>query len=178
MLGCGGQVKLPLRSMASPLLVRSGRRAPGVIDRAPMRVAAIDLGAVRVGLAVADELGLLAHPRPSLPGKDRKALLAQLAGLARDEGIERFLVGLPRRMDGSYGSAARSAQRFADELAHASGVAVELVDERLTTVQAGARLREAGVSAARARARIDSAAAAVLLQSWLDGRAARLEGAR
>src|SRR5689334_16355606 len=60
-----------------------------------MRVAAIDLGTVRVGVAISDELGLLAHPRPHLPGGSRPALLEALAELARTEGIERFLVGLP-----------------------------------------------------------------------------------
>jgi putative Holliday junction resolvase len=138
-----------------------------------MRIAAVDLGASRVGLAISDELGLLAHPRPYLSGKDRRALLAALAAFAREESVERFLVGLPRRLDGTSGIEARQASRFALELEAKSGVPVELVDEWLTTRQAGARLREAGVNQKKARARIDSAAAAVMLQSWLDGHAPR-----
>lgn len=137
-----------------------------------MRAAAIDLGTVRVGLAVADELGLLAHPRPFLDGKDRGKLIAALGRLAKEEGIERFLVGLPRRLDGREGPEAKRARQFAAKLAAATGVAVEMVDEWLSTKEATLRLRERGVKAKQARALVDSEAAALLLQSWLDGRRA------
>jgi putative pre-16S rRNA nuclease len=172
MLGPEGQVKLPLRESDTRRScgARRGRR---VKPKVRMRIAAIDLGAVRVGLAISDELGLLAHPRPHLSGKDRGALFRALVAFAREEGIERFLVGLPRRLDGSSGPEARQARRFAEVLQERSGVPVELVDEWLSTRQAGARLREAGLNQQKARSRIDSAAAAVLLQSWLDGHAAR-----
>jgi len=134
------------------------------------RAAAIDLGKARVGVAVADELGLFAHPRPLIDGRDRKALLAALAALAREEGIQRFLVGLPLEMNGAEGPAARRAASFAQALADATGVEVELVDERLSTVEASRRLREGGVDARRGKPRVDGAAAAVILQAWLDGR--------
>jgi len=137
-----------------------------------MRVAAIDLGTVRVGLAISDELGLLAHPRPHLPGGSRPALLTTLAALVKTESIERFLVGLPRQLDGSEGRPAREARQFAAALAERTGVEVSLCDEWLSTRQAHQRLQEGGRSARERRERVDSAAAAVLLQSWLDGRAA------
>ena len=136
--------------------------------KSPVRAAAIDLGTVRVGLAVADELGLMAHPRPYLDARDCQKLLARLSELARDEGITRFVVGLPRRLDGREGSAARRARKFAAELARASGVPVELSDEWLSTKQAAARLRERGIDAKKARPLVDSEAAAILLQSFLD----------
>ncbi len=135
-----------------------------------MRAAAIDLGTVRVGLALSDDLGLLAHPRPFLDGRSPKGLLAALKELAVREEIEVFVVGLPRALNGREGGPARRARAFADQLQQSTGVRVELVDEWLTTQQAGARLREGGRTAKEARQRIDSAAAAVLLQSWLDGR--------
>jgi putative Holliday junction resolvase len=137
-----------------------------------MRVAAIDLGKVRVGIAVSDELGMLAHPRRFLPGGSRKGLLDALAQLATQEGIERFLVGLPRQLDGSEGRPAREARQFAQALGQRTGVAVELCDEWLSTRQAHQRLQEGGHSARDRRERVDSAAAAVLLQSWLDARPA------
>src|SRR5580693_5970985 len=100
-----------------------------------LRAAAIDLGKVRVGLAVTDELGLMAHSRGFLDGKSRKALLAA----------------------------------FAEELRAAAGVPVDLWDERLSTVEASRRLRDRGVKSRAQRAIVDGAAAAVILQSWMDG---------
>ena len=133
-----------------------------------MRAAAVDLGTVRVGLAVADELGLLAHPRPYLSGSNVRAVLEALADLAESEGITIFLVGLPKKLDGVEGPAARRARRFAERLRERTRLPVELIDERLSTRHARARLRERGLSDRQARERIDSAAAAVLLQGWLD----------
>ncbi|WP_433926106.1 Holliday junction resolvase RuvX [Sorangium cellulosum] len=138
--------------------------------KAKTRAAAIDLGKARVGVAVTDELGLYAHPRPLLDGRNRKALLEALAALARDEGLTRFLVGLPLEMNGDEGPAARRAVAFAQALADATGVEVELLDERLTTVEAARRLRDGGISARKSKERVDGAAAALLLQAWLDGR--------
>jgi putative Holliday junction resolvase len=160
--------RLASRERLGPELSRAARREIKR-QRSIVRVAAIDLGRARVGIAVSDELGVLAHPRPHLSGKDRAGLLVALTRLASDEGVERFLVGLPRLLDGSEGIAARQARRFADALTRTTGLPVTLCDERLTTVEAQRRLREQGRDVRQSRDRIDSAAAAVLLQSWLDG---------
>ena len=138
-----------------------------------MRAAAIDLGKVRVGLAVSDELGLLAHPRPHLDGSNPGRVVEALAEVADAEGIEVFLVGLPATLSGREGPPARRARRFADRLRERTGRTVELVDERLSTREARSRLAEQGIKERAARERIDSAAAAVLLQSWLDARGSR-----
>lgn len=135
-----------------------------------MRAAAIDLGKVRVGLAVADELGLLAHPRPYLDGGNRGALLGALCQLAAEEGLKLFLVGLPRSLSGAEGPPARRARAFARDLERRSGVPVQLVDERLSTREARARLHSTGLTEREQRGRIDSASAAVVLQAWLDSR--------
>lgn len=137
------------------------------------RVCAVDLGKARVGVAVSDELGALAHPRPALDGSNRKALLAALAALADEEEVTRFVVGAPIEMGGGIGAAAERAHRFAVALANATGREVELLDERLTTVEASRRLAEAGKRRRAQQATIDSASAAVLLQAWLDTRGAR-----
>lgn len=133
-----------------------------------MRAAAIDLGKVRVGVAVSDELGLMAHPRPHLSGLDTGRLIGQLVELANTESIEIFLIGLPISLKGAEGLPARRARRFAERLAERSGRRIELVDERFSTHEAARRLAERGLDQRRARSRIDSAAAAVLLQAWLD----------
>ena len=135
-----------------------------------MRACAIDLGKVRVGVAITDELGAMAHPRPHLDGRDRRGVLDTLATLVTVERLELFLVGLPRTLDGKEGPPARRARRFAADLARRTGLRVKLVDERLSTVEARARLREQGLDDRAARERVDSAAAAVLLQAWLDAR--------
>ena len=130
------------------------------------RIVAIDLGKARVGIAVSDDLDMLAHPRPALDGRNHKALLTSLKTMAEDEGVGRFLVGLPLKLDGSESPASRRVLRFCQALADTTGVEVELVDERLTSVQAQRRLREGGVS--EVQSHIDGAAAAILLQQWLD----------
>ena len=164
-------------SSSYPCLALFGQ-APAAIYNARVakpngRVCAVDLGKARVGVAVSDELGALAHPRPALDGGNRKALLAALTKLVETEGVERFLVGLPIEMAGGLGAAAERAHRFASALAEATGREVELVDERLTTVEASRRLSEAGTRKKKQQAAIDSASAAVLLQAWLDTHAGR-----
>ena len=134
------------------------------------RTCALDLGRARVGVAVDDELGLMAHPRGVLSGHDRKKLLASLRELAEGQGIVRFVVGLPLDMSGQEGPAAREARAVAQQLADATGRAVELWDERLTTVQAQRSLRASEVFGKKAKERIDEAAACAILQSWLDAR--------
>lgn len=135
-----------------------------------MRTAAIDLGAVRVGLAVADDLGLLAHPRAFLDGRNQRALLQRLKELQQAESIELFVIGLPRELSGREGPAAKRVRAFVRELERATPAKVELYDEWLSTREASGRLRAQGLNARQQRGRIDSAAAAILLQSWLDGR--------
>lgn len=137
------------------------------------KVAAIDLGKARVGLALSDELGLLAHPRPALDGSSLKGLLAALAELVREEGIARFLVGLPLDLRGTEGVAAQRAARFCQKLADTTGCEVELVDERWTTVEATRRLQEQGKTGREVKAHVDSASAAIVLQQWLDRRGRR-----
>jgi putative holliday junction resolvase len=133
-----------------------------------VRAAAIDLGAVRVGLAVADDLGLLAHPRPFLDGKNPEALLRKLRELQETDEIELFVLGLPRELNGREGPAAKRVRAFAKKLEQATPAKVELYDEWLSTREAAGRLRAQGLNAKQQRGRIDSAAAAILLQSWLD----------
>jgi putative holliday junction resolvase len=127
------------------------------------------LGSVRVGLAISDELGVLAHPRAHLAGGDAERLITQLIAFAKAEGVDHFVVGLPRQLSGETGLAARKALVFAKQLALQSGLKVSMRDEWLTTVEAAQRLRDGAVRKGQTRSRIDSAAAAVLLQGFLDG---------
>jgi putative holliday junction resolvase len=135
------------------------------------RACALDLGKARVGVAIADELGLLAHVRPALDGRDKRGLLAALIEMVREEGVGVFIVGLPLDMSGAEGPMATKVQLLAQEIQTVTGVPVELFDERWTTVEASRKLRQGGVEGRRQKGLVDGVAAAVMLQSWLDRRA-------
>ncbi len=137
------------------------------------RVAALDLGAARVGVAIDDELGMMAHPRGAIAAKPRPAMLDALKELAREEHVVRFVVGLPLDMRGTEGEAARRAREVAQQIADATGCDVELFDERLSTVEAQRALTASGLKREKARARIDEASAVTILQAWLDARGRR-----
>jgi putative Holliday junction resolvase len=129
---------------------------------------ALDFGTRRVGVAVSDPLGISAQPHSVLDGTD-PGLMGIIGRLAGDLAVERIVVGLPLSLDGNEGPAAVAARRFAAEVAAATGLPVELLDERFTTVSAERVLVEAGLSGRRRRVVRDRVAAAVLLQSYLDG---------
>jgi putative Holliday junction resolvase len=135
-------------------------------------VVGVDLGSRRIGVAVSDAGGRLASPvevleRSGDPDRDRQALARLIDEL---EG-ERVVVGLPLSLDGSIGPAARAALDEVEALAAHTAVPIETYDERFTTVTADHLLRQQRTNARQRRTVIDKAAAAVLLQSWLDGRA-------
>lgn len=133
-----------------------------------MRIMALDYGTRRVGVAVSDELGMLARPLGYLPAEPRERFLEELRRLVREQGVQRIIVGVPRNMDGTYGPAAAKVRAWMEELRQVLDVPLVPWDERLTTVQAQRLLHEAGRNTRKQRARIDSSAAAVLLQSYLD----------
>ncbi|HEV3193851.1 MAG TPA: Holliday junction resolvase RuvX [Polyangiaceae bacterium] len=136
----------------------------------PGRTCGLDPGHVRIGVAIDDELGLLAHPRGTLDARDPRRLLAALKSFAQEERVARFVVGLPLDMRGGEGAAARKARLLAQRVADATGRPVELWDERLSTVQAQRALASVDVRGKRARAHVDEVAACAILQSWIDAR--------
>jgi putative pre-16S rRNA nuclease len=133
-----------------------------------MRYLGVDLGRARIGLALADDVLRQARPLRVVHRRGGAKDLDTIAEAARDYEVARAVVGLPLNMDGTEGSAARLSREFAAQLAIALGVPVELFDERLSTFEAETRLRDRGISAKDARARVDAEAAAVILQGWLD----------
>lgn len=141
------------------------------LQRPGGRACGLDPGRVRVGVAIEDELGVLAHPRGVLDGRDPHTLVAALRTLADEEGVDRFVVGLPLDMRGGEGASARQVRELAARIANATGRFVELWDERLSTVQARRTLSSANVRGRRVREHVDEAAACAILQSWMDARA-------
>ncbi|MBK9385170.1 MAG: Holliday junction resolvase RuvX [Planctomycetes bacterium] len=135
------------------------------------RTLAIDLGARRTGLAVCDALGIAIRTLPAVHSRSDAERLAGVLAAIREESVERVLIGLPLHMDGGESAGARDARTFGAALeAQQSGLPIEFADERLTTVEAAELLTSSGVRGERQRERIDSAAAAVLLRAWIEGR--------
>ncbi|HEV7826210.1 MAG TPA: Holliday junction resolvase RuvX [Mycobacteriales bacterium] len=132
----------------------------------------VDVGSVRVGVAVSDPSGLLATPLVTLPRDSaRDTDIDRLVELVAEYGAVEIVVGLPRSLSGREGPAAQTARRYAATLANrAEPVPVRFADERLTTVSATRTLAGQGVRGRRQRAVIDQAAAVLILQSWLDSR--------
>ena len=144
------------------------------LRRRGVRALGVDPGSKRIGIAVSDLSGTIASPLMVLPrSRSRRHDLHELARIARDEEAEVIVVGLPLNMDGSEGKAAKAAIAEARRLATVVDVPVEMHDERLTTVTADRSMLEAGLDAIERRKVVDKVAAAIMLQSWLDSRAAR-----
>lgn len=133
-----------------------------------MRVLALDHGTVRIGVAVSDELGMIARPLEFIPAEPWEEFLKRFNQLLAELKPEQIIVGLPRNMDGSLGPAAEKVRAFVAKLRETVTVPIRTWDERLTTVQAQRMLREAGHKAKDQKGRVDATAAAVLLQSYLD----------
>ncbi|MBL0059097.1 MAG: RNA 2',3'-cyclic phosphodiesterase [Elusimicrobia bacterium] len=126
----------------------------------------VDWGRRRVGVAVSDELGRMAHPLATLEPKSLAGLVGELAELARVRGALTLVLGLPKHMNGSEGESAGAVRQLAGQLEEA-GLSVVLWDERLTSWEAQGRLREGGGGRGD-KGRVDRAAAALLLQAYLD----------
>ncbi|MFN3689431.1 MAG: Holliday junction resolvase RuvX [Fimbriimonadales bacterium] len=127
-----------------------------------MRVAALDYGVKRVGIAIADtEIGI-AFPATVLPND-----LEQIVRWLQQERIERVVVGAPYLMWGAAGERVQQATAFAEQLRQRLGIPVELLDERLTTLEAERRLRESEPSRSKRAQKIDAVAAALLLETYL-----------
>lgn len=134
-----------------------------------MRALGIDLGSVRIGIAVSDAGGVLASPLTTVTRtRDTAGVHRRIAALVAEEEVGIVVVGLPRSLDGSSGPAAQRAEAEASALADVLSVPVVTHDERLTTVTAHQQLQAAGVGGRRRRQIVDQQAAVVLLQSWLD----------
>ena len=135
-----------------------------------MRILAVDPGSKRVGLALSDPTATIAQALVTVPAQPAATLASRLAEIAKAHEAERIVVGLPRRLDGTQGPEAMAARELAEGIRKASGLPVELVDERMTTVAAERSLVAGGVRRDKRRLTVDRVAAALLLQAHLDSR--------
>jgi putative Holliday junction resolvase len=131
------------------------------------RALGVDPGSARIGLALSDELGCMAHPLRTLKASPESP--ADIAATAEESGSRTIVIGLPRNMNGTYGPAAEKSRVLAEAVRQRTSAKVILWDERLTTAAATKRLQEAGRNSREQRGVIDQAAAVQILQDWLDG---------
>ena len=130
------------------------------------RILGIDLGRARIGVAVSDELGMLAHPLETVPANNDAA--RRIAELVREKNADRVVIGLPRHMNGSVGEGGTEALAFAKKLQGLLTCEVVMWDERLTTTAANRALRDSGRNARNSRQIVDQVAAQMILQGYLD----------
>jgi putative Holliday junction resolvase len=135
-----------------------------------MRILALDHGSKRIGVAVSDETKTIAQPLEYIPAEPFADFLERLKQLLLEKEIDLVLIGLPRNMDGSYGPAAQKVEVFVAVLRSAITIPVKTWDERLTSSQANRILIQGGVRRDKRKEKVDKMAAAILLQSYLDGR--------
>jgi putative Holliday junction resolvase len=133
-----------------------------------MRILAIDHGSKRMGVAISDELKMIAQPLEYIPAEPPVRMLERLNQLVEEKDVELIVVGLPRNMNGTYGLAAEKVQEFVEELKEAVAVPIRTWDERLTSAQANRALIASNVRREKRKETVDQMAAAILLQSYLD----------
>jgi len=133
-----------------------------------MRILALDHGTKRVGVAISDEMQMIASPLEFIPAEPFAGFLVRLKEIIHEKQVYQILVGMPRNMNGSYGPAAAKVQEFVVVLKETIAVPIKLWDERLTSTQANRFLIEAEVRRDKRKEKVDKTAAAILLQSYLD----------
>jgi len=133
-------------------------------------ILALDFGRARIGVAISDELQLLAHPLETIQANERAT--SRVVELVRERNVEHVVAGIPKRMNGQIGTAATEALEFVEKLRAVLPCPVVTWDERLTTVAAHRALRDAGKKTRHTRGYIDQVAAQMILQSYLDSRTA------
>ncbi len=133
-----------------------------------MRILALDHGTKRIGVALSDELKMIAQPFEFIEAEPFADFLVRLKELIRTKEVELILIGMPRNMDGSYGEAAAKVREFVTVLKETVTVPLRLWDERLTSTQANRLLIAGNVRRGDRKGKVDKMAAAILLQSYLD----------
>ncbi len=133
-----------------------------------MKILGIDYGDARIGLALSDDLQVTAQGYGVVNVKKTRDVYGEIAAIARAKGVTLFVVGMPRNMNGSYGERAEVTRAFGEKLTAATGIPVEWVDERLTTVSVNRVLVEGNVSRGKRKQVVDKLAAVLILQTYLD----------
>lgn len=133
-----------------------------------MRILGLDFGKAKIGVAISDELGLTARPLKTIKRSSWETDLSQLRKIIKEYNVEKFVVGMPLNMSGTRGPAAEQVDRFVKRLEQEFNLPAVTQDERLSTVQAEELLISKGMRREKRKQVIDSLAAAIILQDYLD----------
>ena len=133
-----------------------------------MRAMGLDYGTVRIGVAVSDPSGIIAQPKGFVKAVPRRQCIAEIASMCTDLKIGVIVIGLPKHMNGDEGESAQGARRLGSEIESSTNLPVTYIDERLTTVSAENILKERNIRAQGRKEKVDSVAAAIILQNYLD----------
>ncbi|MBT5708038.1 Holliday junction resolvase RuvX [Verrucomicrobia bacterium] len=133
-----------------------------------MRVLGLDHGTERIGVALSDDLGMIAQPLEFIPNHPTPGIWKRLKELLQDFPYELIVIGMPRNMDGSYGPASEKVNQFIEQLKLEIDTPIKTWDERLSSAQANRVLLQANVSRKKRKGKVDKMAAAIILQSYLD----------
>jgi putative Holliday junction resolvase len=136
-----------------------------------MIVLGLDYGTVRIGVALSDFSGTIAHPKTFIAAEPLSECLAQIVAICSENDVSTIVLGLPKHMNGDEGVSAIAARKLGAAVAEATSLPVDYIDERLTTLAADKVLTECEVKGPGKKDRIDSVAAAIILQNYLDMRA-------
>ena len=132
-----------------------------------MRIMAIDFGDARIGLAVSDAMGILCGEAWTMEEWDMERAAKRIAEAAKERGVERLVLGLPKNMDGTEGARAELCRAFADELKERCGLPVAMWDERRTTVEAHNILSAHNYHGQKRKNTVDAVAASLILEGYL-----------
>ena len=133
-----------------------------------MKILGLDYGEARIGVAVSDILGMLATPLDTICEKDREKQLEKVVAVAKENNVEKLVVGYPKHMDGTVGHRAQYTEEFARDLSELLNVPYVMWDERLSSTEAHRILETGGVSGKKRKTKVDKIAAVIILQGYLD----------
>ena len=133
-----------------------------------MRILGLDYGTVRVGVAISDPTGFMASPKGNVPAEPKKEFLAEIQRICLEFGVEKIVIGLPLHMSGEEGESAIAARAMGAAIQEKLELPICFIDERMSTMSANKALNEANVKGRKKKDKVDSAAAAIILQNYLD----------
>lgn len=133
-----------------------------------MRVLGLDYGTVRVGVALSDPTGFIATPKGFVAAEPKKKFLAEIERICLESQVEKIVVGLPLHMSGEEGESAVAARAMGAAIEEKTRLPVCFIDERMSTMSADKALNEANVKGRKKKEKVDAAAAAIILQNYLD----------